>query len=120
MYPRAGGGPPVNTNDCFLKGPTDWLRIGLFTSRFRSVRVCGGFFCPCGWVALGVGRSAVAVVSFALLVGARPVLVLVGPRGGGFVCLNVGWRLVSFFSIAFGVGPSRRVRWFRFSALLVV
>ena len=50
---------------------------------------------------------------------------LIVPRDGGFFCLNVGSRLVlvSYFIrvlclFAFGVGPSRRVRWFSFSALL--
>ena len=41
-----------------------------------------------------------------------------------YVCLNIAPRLALVFLrvwclFAFGVGPSRRVRWFRFSALLV-
>ena len=36
-------------------------------------------------VAFGFGCSAFAVVSFALFAGSRSVLVLVAPRGGGFV-----------------------------------
>ena len=63
-----------------------------FTSRLWSVRVCGGFVRPCCLVALGAGfgRPAFAAVSFVLVDGARSALVLVGPRGGGFVCLDVG------------------------------
>ena len=59
---------------------------------------CGVVFLRRGFV-----RSACAVVSFGLVLGSRSVLVLVGPRGGGFVCLNVGSRLVLFFSFALGV-----------------
>ena len=40
--------------------------------------------------------AAFPAVSYALVVGSRSVLVLVGPRGG-FVCLNVGSRLVLVF-----------------------
>ena len=83
----------------------DWLRLGLFTS----------------WLF----RSAFAVVSFGLVFGSRSVLVLVGPRGGGFVCLNVGSRLVLvFFPSRFAFVCVRRrsfalvlvvlrLRWFR-------
>ena len=45
-----------------------------------------GFFCP-----------AFALVSFSLVVGPRSMLVFVGPRGGGFVCLNIGSHLVLVF-----------------------
>ena len=93
----AGEGAPVNSNECFLQGPRDWLR-------FWSVRIGGGFVCHCVWVALGVGfgRSAFA-------------LVLVVPRGGRFVCLNVASRLVLVFCLRVWC----LVRRFRFPALLV-
>ena len=42
---------------------------------------CGLVF----WVAFGFCCSAFAVVSFAIFAGLRSVLVLVVPRGGGFV-----------------------------------
>ena len=48
----------------------------------------GGFGVCCGLVfcvAFGSGCSAFVVVSFALFAGARSVLVLLVPRGGGFV-----------------------------------
>ena len=69
---------------------------------------CGLAFC------VAFGRSA--VVSFVLVVGSRSVLVLVlvVPRGGGFVCpllLVLVWCW--FWSSAFGLGFGR-VRWFRF------
>ena len=74
---RGCGEAPVNSNECFLKGPRGWLRRGLFTSRFWSARICGAFVCHCGWVALvvGAGRFAFVVVAFVLVVGARLVLV---------------------------------------------
>ena len=43
---------------------------------------CGLVFCA----AFGFGCSAFAVVSFALVAGLRPALVLVVPCGGDFVC----------------------------------
>ena len=74
----------------------------------------------CGLVFLcrGFGCPASAVISFALVFGSRSVLVLAVPSGGGFVCFEVGSRL-ALAIFASGVGPSRRVRWFRFSMLLV-
>ena len=54
-----------------------------------------------------------AVVSF-VLVGSRSVLVLVVPRGGGFVCPCCWFSFWCWFwSSDFGLGFGR-VRWFRF------
>ena len=83
LYPRAGGGAQsiLTSSSC----------VGL------------GIGCGLDFLRRGFVCSALAVASFGLVVGPRSVLVLVGPRGGGFVCLNVGSRLVLvFFSVAFG------------------
>ena len=52
-------------------------------------------------VAFGCGCFAFAAVSSAVDLGPRSVLVLVLPRGGGFVCLE-SWR-----PYGVGFGPSR-------------
>ena len=98
MYPRAEGGP-----HSIMASAASWgLGVG-----------CGSVF-----LRRGFGFSAFAVVSFALGAGSRPVLVLVAPREGGFVCLNVGSRFVLVFVLrvwclfAFGVGRSARMRGF--------
>ena len=99
------------------------MRLGLFTSRFWSVRICGGFVRHCGWVALGVGfrRSAFAVVSCDLVVG-RVRRWFRSARVAVVSFVSMFLRVWCWFGLRvwclFGVGPSRCVRWFRFSALL--
>ena len=100
-------GPPVNTSEGILRGHRAWLRIGLFTSRLRMFRVRGGFVCPCRWVAFGVGffgRSARRWFRLSQF----------------WFAFAVGFFLRVLCLFALGVGPLRRVRRFRFSALLVV
>ena len=56
-----------------------------------------GLHCGLVFLCRGFGCSAFAVVSSALVVGSRSVLVLFVPRGGGVVCLNVSARSVLVF-----------------------
>ena len=65
LEPAGGGGPPVNTTECFRQGPRacGWLRFGLLRCLWLF-RVCGGFVCPFSLVRLrrwsfvfGLGRG---------------------------------------------------------------
>ena len=86
LYPRAGEAP-----QSILPSAWGWLWFD--------------FLCRL-WL---FGRSASAVVSFALVFGSRSVLGWVGPRGGGFVGLNVGSRLVLVAVLRIGFGRSANV-----------
>ena len=69
----AGGIPPININECFLRGPMNWgwFWLGPWTFRFS-----GGFFLSYRWFALGVdfGRYLWRRLRF--------ILSLVRVRGG--------------------------------------
>ena len=119
-------------------------RGGALQSILTSASCAGlGNCCCLVFLRRGFGRSAFAVVSYAFVVGSRQMLVLAGPRSRwcrlplwsgrvrcwfwsarvaavSFVSMMVDVWCFSYCSSAFGAGPSRRVRRFRFSALLVV
>ena len=110
IFPRNVGGTctrrqgriPVNTGECFLQVPLAWF----------------------GLLLRGFARSVIAALSSGRVVGSRSVLVLVGPRVGGFGFLKVGSCFVLVIPsrlvfVCVRLGPSRRVQWFRFSPLLV-
>ena len=56
-----------------------------------------GLGCCMAFLRLGFSCSLFAAVSFSLAVGSLSVFVLIVPRGGFFVFLNVGSRLVLVF-----------------------